>query len=272
MQNKNFLNYLSSVNDEDIKKYINSKIKYYETTYRLNKSLGLITPTKYSLPYYGFITNNIKIRYNLENDYYQIQKNNYLYEFINYLQSNKIYNNNEAILAIPSFLETYFGRKTSRLKKREDILNIESDNKIYLSDIEDLKNANVSTSLEYSLIAQNILTFLGYDAIFLIGTLKTNSINDFYGFNIIMLDNNYYLFDFYEPINVYDKTGEIINKQPYQMKISSADIDLFLQGLKPLVLKEYKRIMTNNLYQQVNTSKTRIYLLSMYIIKDENAN
>ena len=55
---------------------------------------------------------------------------------------------------------------------REDILKIESDSRIYLRDIENLKNANVATSLEYSLLAQNILTFLGYDAILLIGSFK----------------------------------------------------------------------------------------------------
>ena len=262
MQNNNFLNYLTTISDEDIRKYINSKIKYYRNTYKINKSLGVISPLKYSLPYYGFITSNIKIRYNLENDYYLVRKNNYLYEFIKYLQANKIYNNNEAILILPVFLENYFGRKTSRLKRREDVLNKESDREIILNDIEDLKEENVSTSLEYSLIAQNILTFLGYDAIFLIGLYKKTSINDFYSFNIIMIDNNYYLFDFYNPINVYDKTGEIVNKQPYQVKINNNDIDLFLQGLRPLVLKEYKRILTNHLYQQVNTDNYRTYILN----------
>ena len=98
MQNNNFLNYLTTISDEDIRKYINSKIKYYRNTYKINKSLGVISPLKYSLPYYGFITSNIEIRYNLENDYYLVRKNNYLYEFIKYLQTNKIYNNNEAIL------------------------------------------------------------------------------------------------------------------------------------------------------------------------------
>ena len=262
MQNKSFLDYLSKIKDDDILKYINSKVKYYQNFYKLNKSLGLLTPTKYSLPYYGFITSNIKIRYNLENDYYKIRNTNYLYEFLKYLQENKIYNNNEAILAIPLFLENYFGRKTSRLKKREDVLNKESDREIILNDIEDLKEENVSTSLEYSLMAQNILTFLGYDAIFLIGSYKKTSINDFYSFNIIMIDNNYYLFDFYNPINVYDKTGEVVSKQPYQVKINSNDIDLFLQGLRPLVLKEYKRILTNHLYQQVNTDDYRTYILN----------
>ena len=262
MQNNNFLNYLTTISDEDIRKYINSKIKYYQNTYKINKSLGVISPLKYSLPYYGFITSNIKIRYNLENDYYKIRNTNYLYEFLKYLQENKIYNNNEAILAIPLFLENYFGRKTSRLKRREDILKIESDSRIYLRDIENLKNANVATSLEYSLFAQNILTFLGYDAILLIGSFKRKSINDFYSFNIIMIDNNYYLFDFYNPVNVYDKNGEVINKQPFQVKINNSDIDLFLQGLKPLVLKEYKRIMTNHLYQQVSIDTNRTYNLN----------
>ena len=262
MQSNNFLNYLTTISDEDIRKYINSKIRYYQNTYKINKSLGVISPLKYSLPYYGFVTSNIKIRYNLENDYYLIRNNNYLYEFIKYLQINKIYNNNEAILILPVFLENYLGRKTSRLKRREDVLNKESYREIILNDIEDLKEMNVATSLEYSLLAQNILTFLGYDAIFLIGSYKKISVNDFYSFNVIMIDNNYYLFDFYNPINVYDKTGDIVNKQPYQVKINNEDIDLFFQGLRPLVLKEYKRVLTNHLYQQVNTNDYRTYILN----------
>ena len=36
-----------------------------------------------------------------------------------------------------------------------------------------------------------------------------------------MIDNNYYLFDFYNPVNVYDKNGEVINKQPFQVKINN---------------------------------------------------
>ena len=51
MQNNNFLNYLTTISDEDIRKYINNKIKYYRNTYKINKSLGVISPLKYSLPY-----------------------------------------------------------------------------------------------------------------------------------------------------------------------------------------------------------------------------
>ena len=89
MQNNNFLNYLTTISDEDIRKYINSKIKYYQNTYKINKSLGVISPLKYSLPYYGFITSNIEIRYNLENDYYLVRKNNYLYYILKIDDSSK---------------------------------------------------------------------------------------------------------------------------------------------------------------------------------------
>ncbi len=262
MQGKSIFNFLPSISDEDIIKYIKSKIKYFQNTYKIRTNLGYISPTKYSLPYYGFITNNIKIRYNLDNDYYQIYKNNYIYEFIKYLQRNKIYNDNEAILYIANFLEEYLGRKVSRLKRREDILNKESESEIILSDIDNLKQENVATSLEYSIMAQNLLTFLGYDSIFLIGSCKLNVINDFYSFNIIMIDNNYYLFDFYNPITVYNRLGEIETKQPYQVKINNEDIDLFLKGLKPLVLKDYKRIIHGKLYQQINNNNLRIYSLN----------
>lgn len=262
MQSKSIFDFLPSISDEDIIKYIKSKIKYFQNTYKIRTNLGYISPTKYSLPYYGFITNNIKIRYNLDNDYYQIYKNNYIYEFIKYLQKNKIYNDNEAILYIANFLEEYLGRKVSRLKRREDILNKESESEIILSDIDILKQENVATSLEYSIIAQNLLIFLGYDSIFLIGACKLNVINDFYSFNIIMIDNNYYLFDFYNPIIVYNRLGEIETKQPYQVKINNEDIDLFLKGLKPLNLKDYKRIIHGKLYQQINNNNLRIYSLN----------
>lgn len=77
-----------------------------------------------------------------------------------------------------------------------------------------------------------------------------------------MIDNNYYLFDFYNPITVYNRLGEIETKQPYQVKINNEDIDLFLKGLKPLVLKDYKRIIHGKLYQQINNNNLRIYSLN----------
>lgn len=240
-------------------------IKYLKDTYKTHRTLGYITPTTYSKPYYGFIPNNVKIYYNLANNYYKIADDTYLFNFLNYLNCENIVNTNEAILKIPSFLEDYFGKRTTRTLKKENFLTSSIPNYLNLPTISSLKKKNVADALEYSLLAENILTLLGYDTFHLIGEYKTKNIQELYGFNIIFINKNYYLFDFYNAVPIYNQIGEVMYNHPYQMKINPEEINLFLKGQKAIELSEYRRVVSNKFYQQIPTKGKRIYSLTNII-------
>lgn len=244
---------------------VNERLTRLAKTYKTHKILGYITPTKYSKPLYGFIPDNVKVYYDLDDNYYEITDNTYLFDFLNFLKTHGVPNTNEAILKIPLYLQNYFGLKTSRSLKKKMFFQNNIPDYLNLKDISNLKDKNVADSLEYSLLAQNILAFLGYDVFHLIGECQIKNIQELYGFNIILINKNYYLFDFYHPVSLYNDKGEIVGTHPYQMRLKTEDIDIFLKGMKAIRLKEYKRIMTSKLYQQIPTSEERIYSLQNII-------
>ena len=222
MQNKDILEIIK-LPEADMLFQVKKTIQYLKNTYKTHKTLGYLTLSTYSKPLYGFIPDDVKIYYDLDNNYYSIQDDTYLYDFINFLKEEKILNSNEAI------------------------------------------HKNVADSLEYSLLATNILTLLGYDAFHLIGEYKDNDIHELYGFNIIFKNDNYYLFDFYNPITIYNNNHEILTYHPYQMKINSNEVDNFLKGITSIRLKDYQRIVSTNTYQQIPKDLERIYSLGNII-------
>lgn len=264
MQNKDILEIIK-LPEADMLFQVKKTIQYLKNTYKPHKTLGYLTLSTYSKPLYGFIPDDVKIYYDLDNNYYSIQDDTYLYDFINFLKEEKILNSNEAILKIPIFLKEFFGQKTSRTLKKETFLTIRMPNYLNIPDINDLKHKNVADSLEYSLLATNILTLLGYDAFHLIGEYKDNDIHELYGFNIIFKNDNYYLFDFYNPITIYNNNHEILTYHPYQMKINSNEVDNFLKGITSIRLKDYQRIVSTNTYQQIPKDLERIYSLGNII-------
>ena len=121
MQNKDILEIIK-LPEADMLFQVKKTIQYLKNTYKTHKTLGYLTLSTYSKPLYGFIPDDVKIYYDLDNNYYSIQDDTYLYDFINFLKEEKILNSNEAILKIPIFLKEFFGQKTSRTLKKETFL------------------------------------------------------------------------------------------------------------------------------------------------------
>ena len=266
MQDSFTLNEILKLDNTSLIDFIDKRIEIIKAMYQTNRDIGYKSLFSKALPYYGFVSNHVKIRYDLDNNIYRIIKNDYLLAFFQYVKNNNLTTKDEAILEIPAFLNEYFGPKLSRVSTINDAFDIDNSPKITLKDINSLRYKNVAGSLEYSLIAQNILAFLGYNVIHVVGCYKSKTFKEFYGSNLIIIDNNYYLFDFYEPINVYNKTGDLIGIHPYQIKLKNNENKLYFKGLKVIKRRNYRRLKNNSFYEQKEIGEYRYYSLNDYFL------
>jgi len=244
---------------------IKTRLAFLKKTYISSQVIGYLTFYRKSYPYYGFITEFVHIVYDSNGSYYQVISDEYIYSYIKYLKDNNIVNKRDAINMINSFLYSYLGKKMTRLDKKSDCFSSLKEY-IPLNDINTFKNKNVATSLEYAVLSQNILTFLGYDTILIVGNSLINTLNDFYAYNLIVIDNNYYLFDFYEGVEVLDKDNNLLYKYPYKLKIDNDNLSLYFNNNTYIVGKDYKNILDKDTLMKVNLLGNRKYSLGNYLL------
>lgn len=262
---------ISSINilsNEEISKIIKTRLDFLKKTYISSQVLGYLTPYKKSYPYYGFITEFSKIIYNYNGEFYHIISDNYIYQYIKFLKDNNITDKRSATEYISMFLNDYLGKKITRINKRNTSFT-KSNDLITLNDINSFAYKNVSTSLEYAVISQNILSFLGYDPILIIGNMKYHTINDFYAYNLINLDNMYYLFDFYETVNTYDFKDNLLYKSPYKLKIDTNILNSFFNSNVKVIGNDYKNVIERSSIIKVNNNIIREYSLGNLLLLED---
>jgi len=257
---------INKVSSEDLINIIKTRLDFLKKTYVSNQSIGYLTLYKKSFPYYGFITEFSKIIYDYNGSYYRVLNDDYIYQYLKYLKDNEIQEKSKAINYISSFLNTYLGRKVTRLNKKNMCFEKEL---ISLNDINSLAYKNVSTSLEYAIISQNILSFLGYEPILIIGNMKYQNTRDFYAYNLIVLNDIYYLFDFYETVNVCDNKNTLLYKSPYKLKIDTNLLKYYFNGNMKIVGSDYQYIIENDTLIKVNNNIIREYSLGNRLLLED---
>ncbi len=176
-----------------------------------------------------------------EGHFYFVDDDSYIEEFCRFIQDKEIETEYELFDFLEEFMIDKFG--SIPLISRSEMHRIiyksmdrdvfEPTKKRVLSDFYKKGNALCS---EYSLMAQNILSFFGFDACFVIGreqTGDTRGEGHAYNFVSFVEDSSqepkYFLIDFSLPVPVYNFNFEELGKTPYIIELDNFD-EVFLAG------------------------------------------
>lgn len=157
-------------------------------------------------------------------------------------QGDKI-NHNYIMNIIQCTLINYFGIKgneSRRIALYNSKDDVENDDNIL--SIKDFKGNNTAMCLERSAVAQNILAFLGYNPMMVMGFLsnKKGIVNEGHAFNCIIRNEKGMLVDFTNPIC---KDGEYCGVAQYPIK--KEKLQEFMKG-KGQIEVQYKNLYTEN--------------------------
>jgi hypothetical protein len=100
--------------------------------------------------------------------------------------------------------------------------------------IKDFKKRGISMCVEKAALAQNLLSFLGYDSLYCTGK-ECELIpgeTGLHAFNIITTENGKFIFDPTNPSIEYDSEGNIINYHPASYLLSDEQYDILISGGK----------------------------------------
>ena len=242
----------------------------------------------------GYIKKGTKVVYglfigtdgNVENDgnYYFLNDDKYIYDFCHFIKQFEIYDEFDLFNKILEFIRNYFGK----LKKidRDEMLHIFYDSngkRLPLRKEHDLnwfKNQGSAMCTEYTVMAQNILSFLGIDSYTIIGAQKVGKEDvESHAFNFVSLPEIEdeegevlkadLLIDFSGFCNIYNVKREKIGEAPFIGYIDDFDdnfIHRFIYEEEPLIYQDYNYEKVGNTTLQVLFGRDREYYCTNELI------
>lgn len=271
MNTSNLLNEINNMNEKELNKYIIKRLNILKEANNDLKVLGHLTPFSFTPPTFGLVGIDTKIYYTDDDNYCVITKDDYMFLFVEYLRKKKITTIQGVLIELASFLNEYFnGDKTDNKK---NILNKRNGKeRMGVKDISLLKNRGSATSIDYAVLAQNILTFLELDSFLCIGNIKKDGSIEKVAFNLIKSNEIYYLLDYYNNTKVYDSEKRFLGYFPFQSSISSEDAISLLNEEKIVEFNDYIRVWNNITYAIRNIGMKRKYcvgnLLELESLRD----
>ena len=179
---------------------------------------------------------------------YTMKYQGYFYEFMDYLNQNKISDVNTAILAISPFLKMYFGVqkdgnnknnrevsfdnmgvKLSQIKKNNEEQYLEYYNKWF--DIGIFKGNSMAECTEYAALTQNILSFMGFNSYYISGTFNSSKSNEPHAFNLVQTKpDKFFMIDSSNPTLMFDQRDNVIASKTKFSQITSEQFANAIQG------------------------------------------
>ena len=227
--------------------------------------------------YSGYILNYIKICYSLfvndfmkcfnKGQYYYINDDSYLEEFIKYIKDRNIESDCELILYVSSFIKKYFHNWNKNIDREKMYNSILKDNFMFYEPIKehsivDFKGKGAAMCSEYSALGQNILSLFGYDIDYIFGSLNNDDVNHVY--NMININNKYYLLDFSKGTILYNYDGRIIKSLPFIAELSNFNSEMyddFIEGDSFIELDNYETYKFGDYCLEFSTFDKRVYKL-----------
>lgn len=227
----------------------------------------------------GFIPKNTKVIYGMiysfdgkvsnEGNYYYIDSHKYIKDFCKYIKNYDIANEYELLDYILDYLKEYFGsiEKISRedmfkLIRDENNHNYNLINEHSLSQFKGKGNALCS---EYSIMAQNILSFFGITSYLVIGKIKTGDFDEeAHAFNLISINNNDYLIDFSNYVRVLDINFKYLGKSPFIGRIDILDqefVDALINEEEVLEFDDYNYLVIGDTLAKISFDRKRKYYI-----------
>lgn len=292
----NFYKELLKLNDEEIDILVDYRIDYLEQDKDVeyigyNAENNFIkhnvvendNEKSYSLDmrcfYAGFIPKNTKVIYGMiygqdgnvsnEGNYYYIDSHKYIKDFCKYIKDYDIENEYELFDYILDYLKDYFGsiEKISRedmfkLIKDENNRNYNLTNEHGLSQFKGKGNALCT---EYSIMAQNLLSFFGITSYLVIGKIKTGDYDEeAHAFNLISVNNKDYLIDFSNYVRVLDEKFKCLGKSPFMGELDVIDqefVDALVNEEEVLEFDDYNYLVIGNTLAKISFDRKRRYFI-----------
>ena len=258
---------IEKLNEEELKKYTENRINNLEDeSIKYNPNIDTIgfkldyNPTNYHLLdkediksleikvrcfYSGYIPKGIRIVYGMEyhngslatnnGNYYYVDDDSYIYDFCRLIRDKEVVNEYELFDYILEFIDHYFGN-IKMLPERDEMqrLILEKENYFYKPVNEHsftaFKGRGNAMCTEYSLMAQNIMSFFGIESYYVIGKQedKLNGVEN-HAFNLINYNEDktnkekHFLIDYINPVKIYDYNYNNVGKSPFMGKLERID-------------------------------------------------
>ena len=292
--------------DEDLEKLAQAAIKVAtEEAMEANKNFGIIGPDidinklQYEISesgidvkrYYtavnawnGYLPRGIKIVYGGQYDdhfksytngghYYYLDDESYILKFYKYIRELKIENEYDIILAAHYFMRELFKSDyvLSAKDRREINKAIYQPNGLLFSpikehSIKDFYGNGSAECTEYSSIGVNLLSSVGFNALYLQ--------DKGHAYNIVVYGNlnKIFIVDFANWVEYYDKDFHIVDTLPFYREIEGAtveDLDKMANEGKRIEMKDYYYCEIGGKPFEIVSKKTRDYGIDYSNVEDK---
>ena len=219
---------------------------------------------------YGAFTDSICRLYN-KGYYYYLDDDQYIYDFVKYIKNIDINIDtiNDLVIIIYDFLTSYLYKSIDPID-REVLHQLILENStsyfkpIKEHSIRDFYGNGSAKCTEYSIMGQNILSFMNIESYLMFDTE--------HAYNIIYYNNMYYLIDFSNTIGLFDFDFKFIREFPFFVDLYGFDDSKFQELVdrkSTLILDNFNYIYIGSKLFEVYDNKKRNYSCGGKLIEEE---
>ena len=218
---------------------------------------------------YGTFLNTLNHGYSNNGFYYYADDESYVYDFFKYIREQKIEDDYNILVALSDFLADYFNQGIGSIN-RDSLhqLFMGPNGRFYPPvkehSIKDFIGNGAALCTEYSLLAENILSALGFDIMYVM--------DNNHAYNIITHNNKAYILDYSQGIAVYDHAFNELDVHPFLREIPDATdetIRSFINEGMSIELNDYYLVDINGSLFQRDFVDKRKYGVAGYTLEDE---
>ena len=288
---KDLLTLIKHSNETDINKLVEKKIELAKKEARrvnrkdckffginFEKSPNTAFTTNFS--WLGFIDNDIKVGFGLEYEgsnqftdkgsYYYLDDEEYIYDFAKYIKDKDVETFEDFVKYLGIFLNEYLLTEkyynSIETNTREDmytpILDITGEKyyePIRKHTIMDFYANEIASCMEYTTLAQNILSVFGYRTYAILGSFIYDKTDGFHAFNIIDFDKVNTLVDFSYQVKRFNINGDMIPSVPFVVDLDDEQIKK-IENKEQLDFNEKEIININGKDIYIDLKDTRSYI------------
>lgn len=212
--------------------------------------------------------------------YYYVDCDDYLLDFCKYIKDVDLIDEYDLFTEIKVFLDYYFGKGRKTLDREDMFKLIYKDEDSFYDPIVEhgiswFKDKGNALCSEYSILAQNILTFFGINTSLVMGRVEQDDKEaESHAYNLISYHSDKYdedvnaLIDFADCTHVVDMNYNTIGTAPYIYEMEELNdelLDDLLENQKPIVCEDYIYMMMGNELIPLTFDSNRNYFINVEI-------
>ena len=237
----------------------------------------------------GFIPIGSKIVYGVTQDkgkyvnkgmYYYVDTYDYILEFLKEMKTKDIKNIYEFYITIEEFILSYFHGRID-YETRPNLHKVfHKDEETFYSPIKEhvfseFKERGGALCTEYTLIAQNILSFFEIETLYVIGMLTVEGfVPQWHAFNFVKYSEEKYqldaLVDFSRFVDIKDIYGRVEGYAPYIQEIDNINTDFLINFIRQQVTvvgEDYHEMSFENIVLRAYHPQKREYKIENKLLE-----